>query len=260
MPRKRKIVGETEWVERITANHVENAPPAAPGERYRIWETRLPGFALLVTESGHTSFVVVRRIGKGGNPVSRKIQKVGLSEARKEAERFIDWMREGKDPTAELAREQEVAQAAQQAAERTKGNTFAVRWALYDQHHIAEKRPLTQKEMRRPYRMYFQPELGDRPLHEIKRADISVMLMGIPKKVAATGPQRHPGVSKVVLGPGIHRGRPDAAEAAAQEGREGAGADADRCRVGGHLERSRQARIPARGLGAPSHGHRSAPH
>jgi integrase len=186
MPRQRKTrYGESREVGQITAKHVENALPAARGARYRIREKTTPGFALRVTDKGHTSFVVTRRIAGQAQPTTIAVRATGLAEAREQAKRYLNWMRAGKDPRAEIAREQEAAQAARQTEERTKGNTFAKRWELYDQHHIAEKRPLTQKEMRRPYRVYFQPELGDRPLHEIKRADISVMLMGIPKKVAA---------------------------------------------------------------------------
>src|SRR5260370_39991372 len=61
---------------RLTDKFVATVKPAAKGSRVIHWDARQKGFGLLVTDTGHTSFVVQYQVGSGRQ--SRTVRRMHL--------------------------------------------------------------------------------------------------------------------------------------------------------------------------------------
>src|SRR5258708_12721928 len=61
---------------RLTDKFVATVKPAAKGSRVIHWDAKQKGFGLLVTDTGHTSFVVQYQVGSGRQ--SRTLRRMHL--------------------------------------------------------------------------------------------------------------------------------------------------------------------------------------
>jgi integrase len=131
-------------------------------ERYDRWDTTVPGLGVRVSETGRKTFVLMKRVQRGGNPIRRTIGIYGaitLADARTTAREWIKLIEAGKDPALEKARKQE--------------NTFA---AVAEQFiaYIKRQKLRTAPVMERRLREIFikESKWGPRPITEIGSDDV----------------------------------------------------------------------------------------
>jgi integrase len=131
----------------------------ATGARYMVYDALVPGFAVRVTENGYRSYVLCHRFPGSPNPTARAIGTVGkvsLEWARNMAKQWHQAIAEGLDPQAQRAETFRAIAEEYLAREGSKLRTAGVRKATLE-------------------RLAY-PALGDRPISEIKRAEIVRLL------------------------------------------------------------------------------------
>lgn len=169
---------------KLTPSIVEKARAVAGKDRSFIWDASLPGFGLMVTASGHKSFVFQYRAGQqsrrmkldGGflryeasrdsrSPVD-SIARVGaftVADARKEALAASGAVSRGRDPLEEMRQ-----------SEAKDGNTLK---AVFDDYMARDGARLRSvKERRRVFERYILPKLGKTPITDLKRVDVVKLL------------------------------------------------------------------------------------
>lgn len=156
--------------EALTPAFVAKAPAPAT-DRTVFWDTKLSGFGLVVTAAGHKSFVLQYRLaGKSW----RMAFKDGLSldGARTEAKKLIGDVARGINPLEERRRKVEAAK--KQAA--IEANTFqAVAEQFFaDPDGGANLRSIASRIAL--FRRVIFPTLGNRPISEIKRSEIRLLV------------------------------------------------------------------------------------
>src|SRR5258708_13538905 len=72
---------------RLTDKFVSTVKPAAKGRRVIDWDAKQKGFGLLVTDTGHTSFVVQYQVGSGRK--SRTLRRMHLQAKTVEEARTL---------------------------------------------------------------------------------------------------------------------------------------------------------------------------
>lgn len=163
---------------KITKQSVDAAKPGA--KDVILWDERLAGFGLKVTPAGAKSYLFQYRLGgRAGKTRRVTIGKHGVytpDGARREAERLSQLVAQGTDPQQQRT---DAARKAIDLAFSPYADTFVtdclkVRW----KSSHAEGDALL--------RLYAKPTLGDKPLHEITRADIRAVLKKVDGKVATT--------------------------------------------------------------------------
>lgn len=159
---------------------VAKATPAAGTDRTFIWDSTLPGFGLQVTATGHKSFVFQYRVEKksrrmkldGGflrheakrQGIEAPIGRVSpLEAARREARAAQGAVAHGRDPLHEM-----------RAAQDAETNTLKA----VAQDYLARdgSRLRSKGERERIFKRYIYPELGSKPVAEIRRVDIVKLL------------------------------------------------------------------------------------
>ncbi len=152
---------------------------AQPGEKdVLLWDDRLPGFGCKVTPKGSRVFVYQYRMGGRGSPVRRyTIGKHGVltaDQARRQAETLALKVSQGNDPqrvkteTAHIA----VDLAFKPYVERFHDDYLRKEW------------PSSHQDAHSLLIRYAVPVLGNKPLPEITRKDITSALAGVKDKVA----------------------------------------------------------------------------
>jgi integrase len=88
---------------KLTAAFVNRAAVEPGASRTLYWDEVLPGFGLAVTGTGHKSFVVQYRAGRGRQGTDRRltIKSGALDVARREAKKLLGHVAAGGDPLAE---------------------------------------------------------------------------------------------------------------------------------------------------------------
>ena len=84
-------------ITKLTASLVQTAAAAPGADRSIFWDAAMPGFGLMVTASGHKSFVVQYRAGHRSRRLTLK-GALSLNEARTEARKYIGDVAKGGDP------------------------------------------------------------------------------------------------------------------------------------------------------------------
>jgi integrase len=159
----------------------------APGKRSIVFDAQVPGFGIRVTERSSDerkgSFVLVTRYPGSPNPSPRRIGDypvMSLAEAREVAREWRRDIAKGIDPkekAAEAAREQQ----------RLKANTFGAAFADFATDHLKGLR--TGAVVEAQVRKHVFPTLENRPVREIKRAEIFALIKQL-KKDAPVGANR----------------------------------------------------------------------
>jgi integrase len=160
---------------KLTVRGINALKPASPGSRYVIWDTEVPNFGLRVTDAGKISFIVMRRMD--GKLLRRVVaeHRTGaeyteglLSNARDDARRALEDMRQGVDPKQKRA----IAQKERLAAQ---ANSFGAVAEDFIKRHVLPKLK-TGKEVESAIRRELIPVWGDRPIGEITRRDVVKLL------------------------------------------------------------------------------------
>ncbi len=157
---------------RLTPNFIKTAPKPDKGDRVIYWDERRPGFGLMVTSTGTRSFVFQYR---NKQQISRRwtwSTDLPLLKARSEAKKIAGLVEMGKDPVAER---REVRDAARQAATNTLKAVAEMYLTREGKKPVNERlRSLDQK--RDVLERLIYPHLGNRPIGEIRRGDITRVL------------------------------------------------------------------------------------
>ncbi len=173
------------------------------GQRYVVYDRKVPGFAVRVSEKGTKSFILSARFSKGAHQTRRFIGDAGgpnpmkLTTARKRALAWLAKISDGIDPKEEAERERE----AREAQRRAKALQDAQKWAALAERYIAEhlgetgtKRDdgevLTYKLRRgkddaREIRNHLIPPWCDKPITEITPQDVKALIKPIGRKTPA---------------------------------------------------------------------------
>ncbi len=161
---------------RINKTNVEAVEPL--DKEVMLWDDRIPGFGVKTTPTGAQTYLLQYRLGgRAGRTRRFTIGKHGAitaDAARKEADRLSTLVRQGVDPQQE---KQDTARRAIDLAFKSYAEGFIddclkVRWkASYKDGEALLVR-------------YAIPILGNKPLHDITRADIRAVLKPVARKVA----------------------------------------------------------------------------
>jgi len=163
---------------RFTEQMLERLRPPTRG-RIELGDEVVPGLVLRVTTSGVKSFSVIYKVpGEGGVSESGRLlagkqhrvtlgqyPALGLAQAREQARELLGTVSEGRDPRPER----------REANLLRHTNTFE---AVFKRFMDREIRPSVKswKNVERVLRLHVQPHWRDRPISDIRRADVHTLL------------------------------------------------------------------------------------
>ncbi|MDZ3836833.1 MAG: site-specific integrase [Rhodospirillales bacterium] len=154
---------------KLTKRIVDAAEP--DGRDWVLWDDEIKGFGLRLRASGAKVYLVQYRAGQGRRAPSRRytIGRHGSpwtpDAARREAKRVLGLVAAGADPAAERKEKRRTEQDALTVRE------VAERWLA--EHVEAKRKPRTATEYRRLLRHTILPQLGDRKIAKLTRADVA---------------------------------------------------------------------------------------
>ena len=157
----------------LTEKGVLALKAAPPGRRYIVADALVPGLGVRVTDRGHRTFILGARYPGSKHFVRREIGAVGaisLADARETARAWITQIRGGRDPR--ILERKKRAEAAERAA-----NTFSSVAEDFIVRHLKDKRKgaVTEREIRKE----LIPAWGDKPVTEITRRDVVMLIEGV---------------------------------------------------------------------------------
>ena len=163
----------------FTDRFLKAIKPAPKGKRPIIWDAQIRGFGLRVTEHSSPddigSFVLVARFGGSPHPAPRAIGNypaMSLATARTIAREWLEDIRQGVDPKAKQAE-------ARRQEERRRANSFSAAFAAFAEDHLSTLR--SGGDVRSAVERRVIPLWGDRPVSEIRRADVNELIRGLRK-------------------------------------------------------------------------------
>jgi integrase len=163
--------------QKLTPTFIGKATAASGAERTTFWDAALPGFGLMVTASGHRSYVVQYRAGRTSRRLTLK-NGLSLSEAKREAKAVLGAVAKNRDPLQE-------ARAAR-AAELNSLRFVAEEYFAREGRNL---RGRTLRGKRDSFRLYIYPRFGSRPIDSIKRSEIVHLLDKVEDENGATAAQ-----------------------------------------------------------------------
>jgi integrase len=147
---------------KLTPTFVQKATAEPGADRSLFWDEALPGFGLMVTKSGHRSFVYQYRAGHRSRRMTFPVA-LGLDKARKEARRALGGVAAGGDPLQERRK-----------AEALGENTLQSICEEYLRREGKRLRGRDQIEATLERLVY--PKLGSRQIDSILRSEIVRLL------------------------------------------------------------------------------------
>jgi integrase len=152
-------------IKRLTTQFIKTAKHTGSGDRTIYWDATLPSFGLMVTNTGHRSYITQYRADSGQSRRSTigHALKIDLEVARKLAKATFGQVAGGGDPALE-----------RRIAAESERNTFK---AIAEKYLAREGSKIRTADRRRATleRAIF-PKLGDRPIHNVNRFDIAHLL------------------------------------------------------------------------------------
>lgn len=178
---------------RVTKKAVEAIPVPAPGKRAFLWDDKLKGFGVSVTDRGVRSYVVQFRMG-GRETSARRVTIGGHGSpwtadgARQHAADLLEQVRKGIDPIeAEKARQGE-ALAAKQLAERLAFSDYADRFV---ERYARARKLRSADDIEAVFARDLKPHFKQKPITTLRRADIQACLDVITARSGAAANKAH---------------------------------------------------------------------
>jgi integrase len=163
----------------FTDRFLKALKPAEPGKRYIVFDAQVPGFGIRVTDrcrdGDKGSFVLVGRFPGSNNPTPRRIgdcPALSLAKARQIAREWREDLRQGIDP-----KEKEAERRRQE--QRRRADTFDAVFGAYAEEHLSTLR--TGADVKRAIGAHVVPQWGQRPLSDIRRADVNNLVRELRK-------------------------------------------------------------------------------
>jgi len=155
----------------LTDSFLEAIQPPPEGKRRVVYDAKKNSpLAVRVTDTGHVSFAVIRRVGKTGHPTWRTIgayPKMTLATARARAIEFDRLMSDGADPIiVEEERERERA--------RKRADTVAAVAAEFVKRHV--KRLRSAEGIEATLERLVLAKWRDKPITSIARRDVRELI------------------------------------------------------------------------------------
>jgi integrase len=160
--------------QKLTSAFIKSAP-APEADRTIYWDTGLAGFGLVVTKSGHRSFVYQYRAGHRSRRMTFSLD-LGLEKARREARKALGGVASGGDPLQERRK-----------AEGREDNTLRAISENYLKRDGKRLRSRDQilailERLVFPAKIGGKGEMGGRQIEDIPRSDIVKLLDRIEDK------------------------------------------------------------------------------
>ncbi len=148
-----------------------------------IWDTLMPGFFATIRPSGRRSFYAYYRLR------NKKQQKIKLGdfpamtveEAREKYKELTGQVFDGLDPLAVIR------ERAADMQDPAKSGTMRDLYAKYMAEHAIFKKPGSQKNDIIYWEKHILPRIGDKPVREVTRGDISAIHKGIAAETNRKG-------------------------------------------------------------------------
>jgi integrase len=149
---------------KLTPSFVQKARVETGKDRALFWDASLPGFGLLVTASGHRSYVVQYRFGRRSRRMT--IDGVlGLAAARKRARALLGEVAHDRDPLQE-----------RQDARSLAEETFKSVAEAYFAREGDKLRTARDRQRALENHVYDYKRFGAQPIRAIRRSDIARLL------------------------------------------------------------------------------------
>jgi hypothetical protein len=184
----------------LTDTAIRALKPAPVGKRYAVADAIVPGLKVRVTENGAKSFVLKRRYGDADHAAARSLGKFGeitLADARDKARAWLALLAQGEDPGRVERRRREV--------ERERNDvTFGAVMEEFLTRHVKGQRKA--RDVEREMRKDLLPRWKHKPLSEITRRDVTVMVDALKDRGAPATARNVFGHAKVFFNWAIERG------------------------------------------------------
>jgi integrase len=158
----------------FTDRFLRSIKPEKAGKRSIIYDAQIPGFGIRLNGRGSAkkkgAFVLIARFPGSKNPVPRRIgdyPAMPLAIARKIARQWREDIRNGVDPKDK----EEIGRREQ---DHRPIFTFAEALEIFAEDHLADLR--SGNAVKAALRSHVLPQWRERPVHEIRRADIVALI------------------------------------------------------------------------------------
>ena len=154
----------------LTDRGIQALKPAAPGKRYVVYDTIVPPFGVRVSDKGHKTFIVYRRVAGQSRPARLTLGNyplLPLDKARERAKAAIEDFTSGKHPRL---REEE----RQREERQRQADNFTAIAEEFIKRHVTKLR--WAKAMTATIRRELISRWGDKPIRDISRRNIVEML------------------------------------------------------------------------------------
>lgn len=170
----------------FTDRFLKSIKPAPAGKRVIHWDAIVPGFGIRIgdksTKENIGAFVLVTRFPGNPNPAPRRVGDypvMTLAQAREIARAWREDIARGIDPKVKEAERRLEEENRRKEQARAIADTFGARFKEFEKDHLAELR--TGAAVKRAVEKHVFPTWGDRPIREIRRADVNELVRHMRK-------------------------------------------------------------------------------
>ncbi|MFO1126443.1 MAG: tyrosine-type recombinase/integrase [Methylocystis sp.] len=170
----------------FTDRFLKSIKPTPAGKRVIHWDAVVPQFGIRVGDKSSRenvgTFVLVARFPGNPNPAPRRVGDypiMTLARAREIARAWREDIARGIDPKVKEEERRQEEERCRKEQARAQADTFAMRFAKFEKDHLAELR--TGAAVKRAVEKHVFPVWGDRPIREIRRADVNELVRDMKK-------------------------------------------------------------------------------